>query len=155
VNRSKFLPRGRAAVCRLTLPMLLAVPMVMGCGSSSAPVMEGRVAIENVAKWRQLYTAEHGGKPPADEQTFLAFIEKKLTERGEAFNPNELLTSPRDGQRFVVQYGDQSPKLGENRVTVHEQQGYDGKVLVAFESGRSQEVDSAELPNLLAEEPSS
>jgi hypothetical protein len=150
VNRSKFLPRGREALRRLTLSMLVTLPMVMGCGRSSAPVMEGRVAIENVAKWRQLYLADHGGKPPADEQTFLAFIEMKLKERGEAFNPNELLTSPRDGQRFVVQYGEGSPKLGENRVTVHEQQGYDGKVLVAYESGRSQEVDAAELPSLIA-----
>jgi hypothetical protein len=115
--------------------------------------MDGRVAIETVAKWRQLYTADHGGKPPADEQQFLAFIEKKLTERGEPFNPNELLTSPRDGQRFVVQYGEQSARLGENRVTVHEKEGVDGKMLVAFESGRSQEVDSAELPGLLAKKP--
>src|SRR5688500_11140947 len=121
--------------------MLLALPMVMGCGRSAAPAMEGRVAIETVAKWRQLYCADHGGKPPADEPKFLAFIEKKLTERGQAFQPKELLTSPRDSQPFVVLYGEQSPKLGENRVTVHEMQGYDGKVLVAFESGRSQEVD--------------
>jgi hypothetical protein len=150
VNDCKFLPQGGTANRLGAVSLLLALTAVSGCSSSSAPAMEGRVAIENVAKWRQLYSAEHGGQPPADEPAFLTFIEQKLKERGEPFNQDELLTSPRDGQRFVVQYGEQSAKLGENRVTVHEKTGYDGRVLVGFESGRSQEVDAAELPALLA-----
>jgi hypothetical protein len=125
----------------------------LGCGAPAAPPVEGRLAIENVAKWRQLYCADHGGKPPADEKTFVAFIDKKMKDRGEPFNPDEVLTSPRDGQRFVVEYGEQSAKLGENRVTVHEKEGYDGRVLVAFESARSHEVDAAEVPGLVAKQP--
>jgi hypothetical protein len=115
--------------------------------------VEGRLAIENVAKWRQLYCADHSGKPPADEQSFVAFIKKKLSERGEAFNPDQLLLSPRDGQRFVVLYGKQPEKIGDVSVTVHEKTGYDGKLLVAFENGRSREVDAAELPSLMSAKP--
>jgi len=121
-----------------------------GCGRAGPPPSEGRLAIENVAKWRQLYLANHGRKPPADEAEFLAFIEKKMQERGETFDRDTFLVSPRDGQKYVIQYGKESANLGENSVAVHEKEGYRGKVLVAFESARSSEVDAAELPSLLA-----
>lgn len=153
VIRSKSPLWGRVAVGAVALPLLLALPAFTGCGPSAAPPVDGRLAIENVAKWRQLYCADHGGKPPADEKAFVDFVQKKLSARGEPFNPDEMLVSPRDGQRFVVLYGDQSAKLSEGSVAVYEKEGYGGKVLIALESARSREVDAAELPGLLAAKP--
>ena len=127
--------------------------MAPGCGTTGPPPTDGRLAIENIAKWRQLYLANHGRTPPADEAAFVNFIEKKMNERGERFDRDTFLVSPRDGQKYVIQYGSESVNLGENSVTVFEKEGYGGKVLVAFESARSSEVDAAELPSLLAAEP--
>ena len=76
-----------------------------------------------------------------------------MKERGETFDRDTFLVSPRDGQKYVIQYGKGSANLGENSVAVHEKEGYGGKVLVAFESARSSEVDAAELPSLGAAEP--
>lgn len=152
--RLKIAPNGRALVVGgFALPIVLALALASGCGKSGAPPVEGRLAIENIAKWRQLYLANNGRKPPADEAAFLGFIEKKMKERGEAFDSNAFLVSPRDGKKYVVRYGKDSANLKENSVAVHEQEGSGGKVLVAFESARSAEVDAGELPALLAGKP--
>jgi hypothetical protein len=146
--RTKSEWRRRAFAAMFSLLLLPPFFLTAGCRkAASSP--EGRLAIENVAKWRVLYCADHNGAPPADEQTFVAFIKKKLAERGEAMN-DTMLVSPRDGQKYLVQYGKPSAKLGDNSVTVHEQQGSGGKLLVAFGSGRSSEVDATQLPLLLS-----
>jgi hypothetical protein len=109
------------------------------------------LAIENVAKWRQLYQANHNRNPPPNEAAFLDFVEKKLKERGEPIDRNTFLVSPRDGQNYVVRYGKESANLSQNSVVVHEKEGHGGKVLVAFESARSLEVEASELPSLLSQ----
>jgi hypothetical protein len=149
----KFESKGRTAIGGLALQALMTLLVASGCGKAAPPPVEGRLAIENVAKWRQLYQANHARKPPENEAAFLDFIEKKMKERGEPFNRDAFLVSPRDGQKYVVRYGQDSANLSENSVVVHEKEGYGGKVLVAFESARSSEVDAAELPSLLAAKP--
>jgi hypothetical protein len=138
---------------KLALPILMVLPVAPGCGVSGRPPSDARVAIENVAKWRQLYLANHGRKPPDDETELLNFIEKKMKDRGETFDRETFLVSPRDGLKYVIQYGKESANLGENSVAVYEKEGFGGKVLVAFVSARSSEVDAAELASLLATRP--
>lgn len=111
------------------------------------------MAIENIAKWRQLFLARHARQPPADEAEFVGFIKEEMSDRGEAFDAEVFLVSPRDGKKYVVRYGKESANLTDNDVTVHEQEGYNGKVLAASEMGRSFEVDAAELPALLTKKP--
>jgi hypothetical protein len=142
---------GRAVAGGWLLPALVALSVTSGCGPSAPPPPEGRLAIENVAKWRQLYQANHNRNPPPDEAAFLNFVEKKLKERGEPFDRNAFLVSPRDGQKYVVRYGKESANLSQSAVSVHEKEGHDGKLLVAFESGRSLEVEASELPSLLSQ----
>lgn len=129
----------------LALPSL--VLMVSGCRPPAPPKV--RLAIEGVAKWYQLYRADHGNRPPRSEDEFLAFIQKKLESRGVAFDREKLLTSPRDGQRFVIQYGKPNSDFAEKNVAVYEKEGYSGKKFLAFESAYSREVDDAELQSLL------
>ena len=107
------------------------------------------MAIENVAKWYQYYRAEHRGKPPTDEDEFIAFIQRKLEERGDTLDRDKLLTSPRDGKDFVVNYGKPTSNNPDRNVAVYEQEGYGGKKLVAFEAAWAKEVDEAELQSLL------
>ena len=126
--------------------MFLAAP---GCGGG-APPPDGQLAIENVAKWYQLYRADNRGKPPANEDAFIAFIQNKLKGRGDTVDRGQLLTSPRDGQEFVIHYGKPTSNNAERNVAVYEKEGYRGKKLVAFESAWCREVDDAELQSLLA-----
>lgn len=136
---------------RAILMMACASCWLVGC--APAPPPDGILAIENVAKWYQLYRADHRGKAPADEDVLFEFIEKRLAERDDSVTREELFTSPRDGQRYVVQYGDKAnSKDMEINVAVIEQTGYEGIKLMAFESARAREVDEAELQQLLAEE---
>jgi hypothetical protein len=76
-----------------------------------------------------------------------------MKERGQPFDAAAFLVSPRDGQKYVVKYGKELANLGSDSVVVHEKEGYDGKVLVGFQIGRSAEVDAAELPALTAAKP--
>lgn len=132
--------------------MLIASSQLLGCGKTAPPPID-RTRIEDVASWHQLYAASHGRKLPPDEAAFVAFVEAKMKERGQPFDAAAFLVSPRDGQKFVVQYGTGSVTLGADSVVVHEKEGYDGKLLVGFQSGRSGEVDAAELPALTAAKP--
>jgi hypothetical protein len=140
-------------VWELALLILIVFTLALGCGKSAGPPSDGRLAIENIAKWRQLYLANHGRKPPPDEAAFVDFIDAKMKERGEPFNRETFLLSPRDGQSFVIRCGKDSANLKENDITVHEREGYGGKVLVAYENGRSSEIDAAELPSRMAAKP--
>ncbi len=135
----------------LVLPvvaMLLAAP---GCDfGAGAPPPDGQLAIEKIAQWYQLYRANNRRKPPPNEDAFIAFVQSTLEARGETFDPDLLLTSPRDGQEYVVNYGKPTSNDPNRNVAVYEQEGYRGKKLVAFEAAWAKEVDDAELQSLLA-----
>jgi hypothetical protein len=140
------------ALKRLVPLMLVTAPLVSGCGKAAPPPSD-RTAIEGVADWHRIYTSSHGRKPPADEAAFLDFVEAELKERGQQFDRATFLISPRDGQKYVIQYGKAPANLSADRVVVHEGEGYDGKVLVAYQMGRSAEIDAAELPALVPAQP--
>jgi hypothetical protein len=133
--------------------ILVAVLAMTGCGrgNNDPPSVEALQAIENVAKWYQLYRSDNGGKQPADESAFLAFINSKLTERGqETVDRKELLTSPRDGEPYVIRYGKVSSRDQENNLVAYEKIGANGTKLIVSELARSREVDESELQSLLS-----
>jgi hypothetical protein len=138
-----------AGICTLVL-LLGALLTAPGCSSKGPPPPEGQLAIEDVAKWYQVYREFNGRKAPPNEQAFIAFIEGEWRKRGTQADIQALLTSPRDGQKYVVMYGKPAPKNPERSVAVHEKEGYGGKKLVAFELGYSQEADETELQQFLA-----
>jgi hypothetical protein len=104
--------------------------------------------IETVASWFQAYRSKYG-KPPPNEQAFLAYIQEEQKARGLTVDVQDLLTSPRDGQKYVINYKPNSATLDRN-VVVYESQGYDGKKWMAFENKWSEEVDEAKLQEYLA-----
>lgn len=125
-----------------------------GCGgdSYSPPSTEALLSIENVAKWYQVYRSRNRGKQPADEGAFLEFINSELASRGAPTVDNSLLTSPRDGQPYVIRYGQVTGNDQENNVVAYEQVGSNGMKLMVTELARSREVDEAELKSLLSDE---
>ncbi|MEA1952092.1 MAG: hypothetical protein U9N87_11950 [Planctomycetota bacterium] len=134
----------------VVLPFVAMLITASGCDlGGGAPPPEGQLAIENIAKWYQLYRADNRGKSPPNEKVFIAFIKAKLRLRGETVDPDKLLTSPRDGQRYVIRYVKSNSANMDRNLAVYEKEGYRGKKLVAFEAAWSKEVDDTELQSLL------
>ena len=121
-----------------------------GTGSDAPPSVESLVAIENVGKWYQVYRAKNAGKPPQDEEAFLAFVNAELTGRGQAaVDAKKLLTSPRDGEPYIVLYGKIVSNDPERNLVAYEQTGSNGTKLIVTELARSRVVDESELQSLL------
>ena len=56
--------------------------MVSGCGlGGGAPPPEGQLAIENIAKWYQLYRADNRGQSPPNEEAFIQYCSAQLLHR--------------------------------------------------------------------------
>jgi hypothetical protein len=137
---------------RLEPLMLVAVLVLIGCGrgEDDPPSIESQQAIEKIAKWYQLYRSDNGGKQPSDEDAFLAFINNTLTERGQkTVNRKELLTSPRDGELYIIRYGKVNSRDQVHNMVAYEKIGADGTKLIVSELARSREVDESELQSLL------
>jgi len=131
---------------------LVVVLAAAGCGGgkNSPPSNEALLAIENVGKWYQLYRSDNGGKPPADEEAFLAFVNSTLTERGQGTVDREkLLVSPRDGEPYVVLFGKKNTQNQEINIVAYEKVGAYGTKLVVTEMGRSRLVEDSDLQSLL------
>lgn len=130
---------------------LFVVTAVVGCNGGGPAPPADQLQIEAVAAWYQSYRAAHDGKAPPNEQAFTAFIERKQQETGQTVDVQELLTSPRDGQKYLVNYKPNSNSLHRN-VAVYEREGHQGTKWLAFENKWSEEVDDTKLQEYLARE---
>ena len=132
----------------ILIGILLLAP---GCGGAGPPP-EGQIAIENVARWYQSYRINNRGKPPADEKEFVDYINGRLKAQEDDTDVDQILTSPRDGKKYVVRYGKPNSNSPDRNVAVHEQEGYGGKKLLAYEVVYAKEVDDAQLQAILSQE---
>ncbi|MEX2140746.1 MAG: hypothetical protein WD894_15900 [Pirellulales bacterium] len=130
--------------------LIAAVIVAPGCSGPGAPPPANQQHIEIVAGWYEYYRTKNGNKPPPNEGAFVAYIERELKDRGQTVDTQELLTSPRDSQKYVVRYGAPNSTSRERNVAVYEREGYDGKKWLAFENKWSEEVDEAKLQEYLA-----
>ena len=128
----------------------LTCAFVVGCGPPAPPA--GEVEINKLATWFQYYRTEHRGKAPKSEEELVAFIKKEYEVAPEKTpDMEQLLTSPRDGQRYVVMYGaKQKSRVDlEKNLACYEAEGVNGKRLVAYESAWTEELDQAALDAIL------
>jgi hypothetical protein len=147
---SGSMKHGFSRCARLVTLLVVALIVAPGCsGGGGAPPPDAQLNVEEVATWYQLYRARHNRQPPPNEEAFVAFIKKTMTEQGIEMR-EDFLTSPRDGKKFVVRYGKPMSESPERNIVVHEQEGYAGKKWIAPEMGYGREVDDAELQQLLA-----
>ncbi|MEX2140748.1 MAG: hypothetical protein WD894_15910 [Pirellulales bacterium] len=130
--------------------LVAAVFVVSGCSGGGAPPPDAQLNVEEVATWYTIYRAKHNNRQtPPNEEAFVAFIKKTMKENGVDMRA-DFLVSPRDGKKFVVNYGKPMSDSQERNIVVYEQEGYDGKKWMAPEVGYAREVDDAELQQLLA-----
>jgi hypothetical protein len=120
----------------------MLLQLAAGCTSSSQTSTQSNLAI--LAKNYGMYQAQNQGQTPPDEKKFKEFIQKQ----DPAAKVDELFTSPRDGQPYVILYGKKAavpdPQKGMP-IVAYEKVGVGGKRLVARSTTQVEEVDDAKL----------
>lgn len=146
------------------LSRLILIPAVVaaalgaaGCGEDEALSSTTAAKLRGLARVYLDYSVPKNGAGPADQATLSKHI-KKLPEHVLAANGVDpelgdgLFVSDRDGQPFVVRYGQSIGMISgtSTQVIAHEQTGVRGKKLVTFVSGKVELADDARLQELLA-----
>jgi hypothetical protein len=131
---------------------LLSMSLLLGCGGSRTPPVE-EVSIKALTILYGRFFQSHQGKPPADEAEFRAFVEtvsaEDIAELG-AKDLSKLWTSVRDGQPYVVTYGNlTNPQGPAGPVVIYEKIGSGGKRFVGTSLGNVEEVDEARFRELV------
>jgi hypothetical protein len=126
------------------LAMGAATLLTLGAGCSSTSQPPGQNNLSGIAKYYGQYQSKNKGQTPPDEKKFKEFIQK--TDSGAKLD--EMFTSPRDSQPYVVLYGLKAsmpdPKKGAP-IIAYEKQGVGGKHMVARSTTEVEEVDLAQL----------
>ena len=94
-------------------PFLVALLMgsvLAGCSSPGAHEEVNRRGsnLQSLAGMYRMFTSENSGRPPVSDAEFKEFIQAQGLEHFAAFGIDtieDLFTSPRDGQPYVVVYG--------------------------------------------------
>ena len=140
--------------------LLGMIPLSFGCSAS-------KKASDNLAKEQSrlkalavIYTSfvsQNMGRVPPNEQIFKQFVQKKLANRQpdqKEVSQEEIFISERDQKPFVVLYGQAAQSGPRNGpagmpVVMYEQDGVDGRRLVASSMGAVEEVDEEQFHQLV------
>jgi hypothetical protein len=122
----------------------------VGCSGGGPPPPDSQLKVEDMSYWYNKYKAKNNRQPPPNEDAFVKLIQKVMKEEQNKDMPSDLLISPRDNQKIVVQYGKPHSNDPNKNVVAHEKEGYDGKKWMVNEMGQSREVDDAELQQALS-----
>jgi hypothetical protein len=145
--------------------LVAAFGMIGGCGRSTPPPSPPTPAtsIASLGRMYGEYASRHDGVGPADEGAFRSFLESLPAAQKKSMGFDDLsqaLTSPRDGQPYVIVYGvspaepfesavggtpnpaapPQGAGLQGQPLVVYEQVGQNGLRLVATGFGTSAEL---------------
>ena len=140
------------------LLVCLVVCGATGCGgfdADSAVKEANGTNAQRLVNLYQYHQLRNSGEGPKDELSFRAFIggmNPLILGRMEvdANSLDELFVSARDGQPFNIRYGLKGSDRGPAVPTVFEQEGVDGKRLVACTQMVTKEVeDESEYQELL------
>jgi hypothetical protein len=122
---------------------------LLGCSSSHDPSKAtsdplAKVRLTRLVKFYQMYTALKN-KPPANEEAFVEYLrtlpQDEKVAAGVGDNVESLLVSPRDGQKYHIEYGTVARPTGQNRALAWEEVGKDGNRYVALTMGYVQSYD--------------
>lgn len=136
--------------------LLAMAPAVLaaGCGSQKENVAQLQSGLKPLA---MIYGQFQGrnGRPPANEAEFKAYVQSVPAQDLAAWGATDastLFVSSRDGQPYVVLYGDaakQAPGPPDSRVIAYEKTGVGGKRFVANVLGSVEEVDETRFRQLV------
>lgn len=134
--------------------LLLIWLSVVGCSGPKASHAD-RETISNLhplVVMYQLFSRQNRGLPPPNEQQFRAFITSQgaATVGKETEAVDKMFVSSRDGKPFVVVYGKRP--IPTDQVIIYEQEGINGKRMVASGGGMIRELDAAEFEQRVPKE---
>jgi hypothetical protein len=112
---------------------------------------EAKLRLERILEAYQAYISDNRTGPP-DEAAFLAYLRTLPADKKKSMSlPDDLdalLTSPRDGQKYVIRYKIASFHEGQPRPVAWEQTGQGGMRWVALSMGYVEEYDEEYLNEL-------
>jgi hypothetical protein len=135
-------------ICGLSLP---------GCSSKDPATRIGEMNDTRIKQLANLYMAHqmrNGSNGPKDQTAFKSFVQNGMAPhrlemmRVDPAKVDELFVSERDGQPFIIKYG-QSGGIMSKLPVVFEKEGQDGTRQVAFTNGQVEDVDGARYQELL------
>ncbi len=141
----------------VALGCVVTLTTSVGCGGSKpvgpTTVDEAQVKVLGILYGKFLGTTR--GRAPKDQQQFVDYLNSNRPSWEKIVDsPEQLLTSPRDGQPFVVLYGE-AYKGQPNSATpwmAYERDGFDGKKQLINIRGAVSEMDAAEISSLFSVE---
>jgi hypothetical protein len=115
----------------------------LGCSAGSVSEPEAKVRLTKLLRLYQVYV-EKNKKGPADEQALRDFGRKLSSQERDEYligdDLDNIFTSPRDGQKYVVQYN-LKINPGQTRAVAWEATGKGDKRFVALSMGYVEEYD--------------
>jgi hypothetical protein len=140
-------PERASRICRAVLAGWVAVWLGcpgLGCSRQAPADPEAKVRLTKVLRLYQVYVEKNKKGPPSEET--LRDFGRKLSakERDEYLIGDDLdniFTSPRDGQKYVIQYNLKLDPGGKTRAVAWEATGKGGKRFVALSMGYVEEYD--------------
>ena len=131
--------------------VFLMLGVGFGCSGPSAPTAPERLPLRHLAILYGKYRNSHSGRPPKDEAQFKHYIgslkANQLAAAGvSAVEIDSLFVSPRDGLAYEIRYGEPPPAPGPDGppAVVVERAGKNGKRMVAYSTGKVDEIDDAQ-----------
>jgi hypothetical protein len=134
--------------CRLLLTGGVGVLLCcwsLGCGKGTAPPEpEGKVRLTKVLRLYQVYVDKYKKGPP-NEQALRDLGQKLSSKQRDEYligdDLDNIFTSPRDNQKYVIRYNLRLDPGGSSRAIAWEANGQDGKRFVALSMGYVEEYD--------------
>lgn len=103
-----------------------------------------KVRLTRMLKFYQMYT-DKKNKPPPNEEAFKEFLrtlpQEEKTAAGMGEDVDSLLVSPRDGQKYHIEYGVVARPTAQNRALAWEETGQNGMRYVLLTMGYVKECD--------------
>ena len=136
----------------LQLGLIIGILLLVGChrGQSNAARQTQTSHLRSLITLYNFAASKLGHRPAneAELKSFIAANASQMIDSLHVGSADELFVSERDKLRFIVLYGE--PPNGASRdVIAYEQKGVDGKRLVGYSLGITQEADEQELSRLV------
>jgi len=140
---SRFAWRVRSHVC-VCCAVLACCPSV-GCGPRvAAPEPDAKVRLTKLLRLYQVYVTKNRKGPPG-ESALREFGQKLSSKERDEYLIGEdlenIFTSPRDNQKYMVRYNLRLDPSGSTRAVAWEANGQNGKRYVALSIGYVEEYD--------------
>ena len=137
----------------LALALVLSIALT-GCGPSAATKKAAEQQTSNLkalARAFGQYSGQHRGQLPPGEPELKEFVRSLTPEARDGKDADALFVSERDGKPYVILFGDLNgpPGPGGFPVCMYEQEGKNGKRIVASTVGATEEVDEARFKQLV------